>query len=266
MILGLVSSLGALLFLWPFLGGATPATAPGLALGVGLVGVITATEAAGRRLDSRRLALLMAIAAIDSALRLVVVVGVLGFSPMFFLVLCAGYIYGAEFGFLAGATALLVSAIVTGGLGPWLPYEMLGVGWVGAVAGLAGRGRLGAIRRRDLVVLAIVGTIMGWLYGAVLDMTDWATYFRGVPDLGWAPGLGLAEMLRRFGRFYLVTSLVYDSFRAAGNAILVLCFGLPVLTALRRLHTRFQLTILDDADVAPEPAETRGGAAASPAR
>jgi energy-coupling factor transport system substrate-specific component len=253
MIVVAVSLAGALLFGLPFITGSTPAASPGLAIGAGMLAVLVAAEVAARRLDSRRFALLMAIAAIDSALRLVIVLGVLGFSPIFFLVLCAGYVYGAEFGFLSGATALFVSALVTGGVGPWLPYEMLGVGGVGAAAGLAGRGRRGTIRRRDLLVLAIIGTIMGWVYGAVLDLMDWANFYRGVPDLGWAPGLGIAELVRRFGRFYAVTSLVWDTFRAIGNAVLVLGFGLPVLTALRRLHTRFSVEVVDDVAEIPAP-------------
>jgi len=56
-----------------------------------------------RRLDSGRLALLAALAAIDAALRLALVSGIGGFSPIFFLVLCAGYEFGGLVWFLVGA-------------------------------------------------------------------------------------------------------------------------------------------------------------------
>ena len=31
--------------------------------------------------------------------------------------------------------AIAVSAFLTGGIGPWLPFQMLGAGWVGLFAG-----------------------------------------------------------------------------------------------------------------------------------
>ena len=67
-------------------------------------------EAGTRQLDSRAVALLAAIAAIDTALRLAVIEGIGGFSPIFFLVLCAGYVFGTSFGFLAGALSMLVTS------------------------------------------------------------------------------------------------------------------------------------------------------------
>jgi energy-coupling factor transport system substrate-specific component len=200
-------------------------------------------ETMSRRIDTRGLAIIAAVAAVDSALRLALVNGIGGFSPIFPLVLCAGYAMGAEFGFLCGATALLVSALVTAGVGPWLPYEMIAVGWVGAAAGLAGARRAGrSPQRRDVVVLAAVGVFAGFGYGAVMDVWDW-TFFRGAADFGYVPGLGAAAIAARFSHFYLATSLVYDTFRAVGNAVLVLLLGAPVLAALVRLRRRHSVVI-----------------------
>ena len=196
-------------------------------------------EASTRRLDSRRFALLAAIAAIDAALRLVLVTGLGGFSPIFFLILAAGYVYGPSYGFLAGAVALLASAVATGGIGPWLPYEMLGCGFVGLAAGLAGLRRSGSVSWRDIAVLAAVGAITGFAYGALLDVWDWTAFYRGTPGFGWQPGLSLPAALARFGRFYLATSLLYDSFRAIGNALAVIVLGAPVLAGLVRMRSRF---------------------------
>jgi hypothetical protein len=57
--------------------------------------------------------------------------------------------------------------------------------------------------------------------------------------LSWAPGLAVGELVRRFGAFYLSTSLLYDSFRAAGNVILIALLGRAVITALDRFRRRF---------------------------
>ncbi|MHB8488182.1 MAG: ECF transporter S component [Candidatus Dormibacteria bacterium] len=242
---GAISVAGLALFLWPFVAADTPPVATSVALSLGVVAVLTFVEASTRRLDARRFALLAAIAAIDAGLRLVLVTGLGGFSPIFFLILVAGYVYGPSYGFLAGSVALLASAVATGGIGPWLPYEMVGCGFVGLVAGVAGLRRAGPVTWRDIAVLAAVGAFTGFAYGALLDVWDWTTFYRGTPGFGWQPGLSPAAALARFGRFYLATSLWYDGFRAAGNALAVILLGAPVLAALVRMRARFKVVVLD---------------------
>ncbi|MHB1554183.1 MAG: ECF transporter S component [Acidimicrobiales bacterium] len=241
------SSVGASVFLWPFFGGGQPGAAPAAAFAIGTAAALAAVELAAGHLDSRRLALLAALGALDAAARAVVVTGVGGFSPIFLLILCGGYVYGAEYGFLLGATTILVSALVTGGLGPWLPYQLFAAGWVGAVAGLVGRGRKGRPTRRDVVVLAMAGAVLGYGYGAVMDVWNW-TYFQESPGLGFHPGMAVATALGHFARYYVVTSFVYDTFRAVGNAVMVGLLGAPVLAALARLRARLE------ADTGPAPA------------
>jgi energy-coupling factor transport system substrate-specific component len=249
---GAISIAGLALFLWPFVGADTPPVATSLALSLGIVAVLLFVEASTRRLDARRFALLAAIAAIDAGLRLVLVTGLGGFSPMFFLILAAGYVYGPSYGFLAGSVALLASAVATGGIGPWLPYEMMGCGFVGLVAGLAGMRRSGPVTWRDIVVLASVGAVTGFAYGALLDVWDWTTFYRGAPGFGWQPGLSLTAALARFGRFYVATSLVYDGFRAVGNVLAVTLLGAPVLAGLIRVRARFNVIVLEPSpQVAP---------------
>ncbi|MFI5284943.1 MAG: hypothetical protein ACHQ4F_01350 [Candidatus Dormibacteria bacterium] len=242
-----ISVAGFALFLWPFVAADTPPAATSVALSLGIVAVLIFVEASTRRLDARRFALLAAIAAIDAALRLVIVTGLGGFSPIFFLILAAGYVYGPSYGFLAGSVALLASAVATGGIGPWLPYEMMGCGLVGVVAGLAGLRRSGPVTWRDIVILAAVGAVTGFAYGALLDVWDWTTYYRGAPGFGWQPGLSPSAALARFGRFYVASSLLYDSFRAMGNALAVIVLGAPVLAGLIRMRSRFHVIVLDGA-------------------
>lgn len=136
--IALVSIAGLGLFLWPFLGLGLPPEVPAVAVTLAAVASLALIEAGTRRLDSGRLALLAALAAIDAALRLALVNGLGGFSPIFFLVILAGYEFGPSYGFLVGSFSLLVSALVTGGVGPWLPYETFALGWVGLSSGVAG--------------------------------------------------------------------------------------------------------------------------------
>jgi len=241
---GLVSLAGLALFCWPFLGSGLPADTPAWALMFACVAGLLLVEAGTRQLDARAVALLAAIAAIDSALRLAVIVGIGGFNPIYFLVLCAGYVFGTSFGFMAGALSILVSALLSGGLGPWVPYQVFGLGWVGVAAGLAGHWRSGSPGWRDVLVLAGVGAIMGWVFGALLDVTDWVPVYRGNPTLGWLPGMSPATALLHFGRYYLLTSLAYDTFRAVGNVVMVVALGAPVLAALTRLRGRLTFEVV----------------------
>ncbi|MEA2646398.1 MAG: energy-coupling factor transport system substrate-specific component [Chloroflexota bacterium] len=242
-VLALVSLAGLVLFAWPFLGLGLPDEVPSLALAAAAAGVHLLVGYGPNRLDNRRLALLAAIAALDAGMRLALVNGIAGFTPIFFLLLCAGYVFGPSFGFLAGSTAMLVSALVTGGVGPWLPYEMFAAGWVGAAAGLVLGGRRDTVSWPRLVLLATAGAALGYAYGAATDVYDWSIFYRGHPTLGWEPGMGAAEALARFGRFYLATSLAWDTFRAVGNAAMVLALGAPVLAAMSRFRARFTLVI-----------------------
>ena len=258
--IAVVSVAGLLLFLWPFLGlGLTP-EAPALSLTLASVAGLALMEVGARRLDSGRLALLAALAAIDAALRLAMVNGVAGFSPIFFLVLAAGYEFGPSYGFLVGSFSLLVSAVVTGGVGPWLPYETFAVGWVGLSAGVAGsivRGVRPARRswlpsRLDIGVLVGVAFVSGFAYGALTDVYGWVAFYRGVENVGWIPGLSPAQTLAQFGRYYVLTSVAWDSFRAVGNGVAVLALGAPVLMALGRLRARLGYEIVP-ASVEPQP-------------
>jgi hypothetical protein len=85
--------------------------------------------------------------------------------------------------------------------------------------------------------------VAGYAYGALLDVWDWTTFYRGSPSFGFLPGAGTGVLLQRFGRFYLATSVVWDSFRAAGDALAVIVLGLPVLAALARVKSRLTFTV-----------------------
>jgi len=186
---------------------------------------------------SKTVALLGVLVATDATLRLAP--SVLGASPIFLLILLVGHVFGPSFGFQMGALTLLLSAFLTGGIGPWLPYQMLGAGWVGLTAGLLPRPRR---PRSRLLLLALFGAAWGFLYGALLNLWSWPFSAPGLATdaaLYWSPDLSGRETLARYAHFYLVTSLGYDLFRAAGNLVLVLVLGGPLLRVLDRFHARF---------------------------
>jgi energy-coupling factor transport system substrate-specific component len=236
----LVSGLGLAAFGLPLWSVVPASTALLVSLVVASAAGLLAVALQARRLSPRLVAVLAALIAVDAALRLAAVVGLAGFSPIFFLILVTGYVFGPSIGFAMGALTLVLSAVFTAGFGPWLPYQMLGCGWVGAGAGLVGLIMRRRPTRPGMLLLAGWGVAAGFGYGALLDLWQWPLFIGAGPSaIGWAPSLPLAEMARRFGAFYLATSLVYDSFRAGGNAVLVLLLGQPVVAALNRFRRRF---------------------------
>src|SRR5512143_3033530 len=100
---------------------------------LGLCMVVLLYEAQGQMVNTKLIALLGILVAINSALRFIetAIPGPGGFTPIFFLIILVGYVFGGRVGFLMGALTVLVSALVTGGVGPWLPAQMFTAGWVG---------------------------------------------------------------------------------------------------------------------------------------
>src|SRR5438477_8820072 len=141
-------------------------------------------------LSTRLLAILAGLVAVDATLRLVIVVGVLGFSPIFFLIIAGGFVMGPSFGFASGAMTLLLSAVLTAGLGPWLPYQMLAAAWVGMGSGYLGRVSHRSTAPLAIALLCLSGGAPGFVYGLMLDLWQWPLLLNpAASTLSWAPGL-----------------------------------------------------------------------------
>jgi energy-coupling factor transport system substrate-specific component len=197
-----------------------------------LVAVLLAEMAEGN-LDSKAVAVLAVLVAAGGALR-APTVGVTGFTGVFFLLIPGGRVFGRGFGFVQGALTMFVSALLTGGVGPWLPFQMFGAAWVGFLAGCLPPAR----GRRELLLLAMYGAVAGLAYGLIMDMWFWPFATTPGSEISFEPGAGIVENLRRFWAFHLVSALGFDIPRALGNAALVLVLGSPVLAALRRAAHR----------------------------
>ncbi len=200
-------------------------------------------EAQQSAANARLVALMGVLVALNSVLRYIetAIPGPGGFSPIFFLIILSGYLFGAKFGFLMGAMTLFVSAILTGGVGPWLPSQMFTAGWVGMSAAVLSplTKRFGWQGKRwEVILLASFGVFWGLLYGAIMNLWSWP-FIIGPADQYWQPGISVAETFARYGVFYVVTSLAWDLGRSFGNALLIGLFGAATLRVLRRFHERF---------------------------
>ena len=256
LVYGLMLFVGAAAFLWPFFVPATAlpaerhaADAPLLAALVGgLVVVAVLVEIRTRRMNGATVALLGVLAASAGLLRLVDLPG--GGSGIFFLVVLAGAAFGPRFGLLLGMCAMVVSAVVTGGVGPWLPFQMLALGWMGGGAGVVGQVTRRWHPRAEVALLAVYGWVWGFAFGAIMNLWFWPFVRDGGPT-SYAAGLAPAEIVHRYIAFYAVTSFGWDAAGALANAAIIVLVGRALLASMRRFAVRL------DPDVAILPEGTR---------
>jgi energy-coupling factor transport system substrate-specific component len=188
-------------------------------------------------LGPKTVALVAVLGSVMVALRLPGYVA--GFSAMFIVVLVAGNSFGAGFGFLLGAVGTFASALFVGGLGPWLPFQMVAVGWVGAGAGLIPRPRQWRLR---IGILAAYGFVAAFVFGAIINLYFWP-FLAGSSRLGWDARAGGLVNLRHYAAFYSVTSFGWDVIGAVGNAVMVVILGRPLLGAFDRAAHRMNLQL-----------------------
>ena len=245
-----IASLGGMMmFGWPLL---IPAT--GVASGAGaplafvlLLPILLLLVLAGiaeRGMDAKALAMLGVLSAINAALR-PLGAGTGGIEVVFFLLILAGRVFGAGFGFVLGALSLFASALLTAGVGPWLPFQMLAAAWIGLGAGLLPRRAFGHPIRGigEVVMLIVYAVVVSYVFGALMNLWFWpyitGAGVSGTTDLSYIPGGGLGANLTRFFWYTLLTSTaVWDTGRAITNAVLIAVVGVPLLAALRRTQRR----------------------------
>ncbi len=204
-----------------------------------VIAVVVAEMSEGG-MDARVLAILGVLSAVNALMRLLSA-GTAGVELVFFLLILAGRVFGAGFGFVLGVTSLFASALITAGVGPWLPFQMLCAAWVGLGAGLLPRRVSG---RAELAMLAAYGVVASYLFGALMNLSGWP-FLLGVAvpgaegDLTFDPTAGPLHNLRTFAAYTLITSTgSFDTGRAITTAVAVVVLGPAVLTTLRRASRR----------------------------
>jgi energy-coupling factor transport system substrate-specific component len=263
LVLAIGSLAGLAMFLWPLLtsppaGTAHSAEAPFVfVLILPLVIAVLLAELSNGGLDVKAIAMLGLLSGIGAALR-PLGTGTAGIETVFFLLILAGRVYGPGFGFVLGSTTLFASALLTGGVGPWLPFQMLAASWIGLGAGLLPNWR----GRAEVAMLAVYGAVSAYVFGFLLNMWFWPFglgVFSGAggdPGLQFVPGDSVLGNLHRFFLFTFATStLGWDTGRAITNVVAISTLGTPVLASLRRArrHVAFHPEIAFD----PSGASTR---------
>ena len=171
------------------------------------------------------------LAAIGAAVR-IASTGVGGVEALFVLLILAGRAYGARFGLLLGAESVGLSALLWGGVGPWLPFQMFACGWVGAGAGLLPRRVRGV---PEIIMLAGYGIVASYLFGLIMNMWFWPFAVGANTSISYVPGGSIGENLAHFLVYSLLTSTIgWDTLRAVTTVVGLALVGRALLQSLRR--------------------------------
>jgi len=261
---GIAALVGLVAFCWPFVVApgrlSSSYTAP-LLFGVLLLLVLAVllAELADGGIDAKALAMLGVLSAVGAALR-PLGAGTAGVETMFFLLVLAGRVFGAGFGFSLGCTSLFASALITGGVGPWLPYQMFGSAFVGLLAGL-----LPPLRgRAELAMLAGFGAVSGYLYGFLLNLSSWPFLVDPHSSVSYLPGLPFTEQWHRYLAYDAATSLGWDTGRAVTTLICVLLAGPAALATFRRAARRARFEAVPEFEADPGQAHSDQASADQP--
>ena len=240
LVLAVCFAVGLVAFGWPFL------TRPGTALDTShsgdapmvfvlilplLVAVVLAELTSGG-MDAKAVAMLGMLAAVGGALR-ALGPGTAGLEPSFAVIILGGRVFGRGFGFVLGAVTLLVGALLTGGVGPWLPFQIIAAAWVGFFAGCLPRAR----GRAEVAWLTGYSFVVGLVFGMVMNLWFWPFASYG-PETTFVAGDPFTANLSRYLLFYVTTSLPWDLGRSVLSGLVVLLAGSALLRALRRASRR----------------------------
>jgi energy-coupling factor transport system substrate-specific component len=249
--IGATSLIGLAAFFWPFIaepGSAAVAHASDapwvFAALIPLVLIVVIAQVLDGGMDAKAVAMLGVLAAVIAILR-PLGAGIAGIEPIWVVLILGARVFGPGFGFALGSISLFASALLTGGVGPWLPFQMIAAAWIGLGAGL-----LPAVRgRAEVIMVATYGAIAAMLYGLLLNLWLWP-FVATDTQIAFIPGDPVAANLTRWIAFTLATSMAFDIPRALLTGGLILVSGSVVITALRRASRRAAFA----APVAFEPA------------
>jgi len=143
-------------------------------------------------------------------------------KPVLALTVLAGAALGGETGFLVGAVTMLVSNILFS-QGPWTPWQMLGMGLCGFLAGLVFH-RGGLPRKRE--ALCAYGAVSAFLvYGILLN--------------AYSALLATGALTWQSLAVYCASGFAMDAVQAGSTAVFLWFFAEPMLDKLERVKIKY---------------------------
>jgi energy-coupling factor transport system substrate-specific component len=231
----LTSAISALGFLWPFF----VADKVGHPQWLFLIAtpcalLLLLISVSNNELDAKSIALLAVLSALIAALR-PMGTGAVGIEPMWFILILAARVFGPSFGFLLGALSIFISALITGGFGPWLAYQAFAAGWIGLGVALIPKRVKGW---SEILALALYGILAAEFFGIAMDLQFWPWALGVDSQLSYKAGAPFASNFAHFISYHFLSAMAWDIPRAIFTAALIIATGKPVLHTLRRAYTK----------------------------
>ncbi|MDG5789831.1 ECF transporter S component [Evansella sp. AB-P1] len=175
-------------------------------------------------MEAREIVLLAVLAAIAAVSR-IPFASIPSVQPTTFVIMMAGFVFGAESGFIIGIVSALASNMILG-QGPWTPWQMIAWGIVGFSAGL--------LRKRSFM-----GKTWGKVLFAIVSafVFGWIMNFWGV--LAFTGSEGPVEFQILIA--YFLGSALFDTIHAISNVFFLLLFGGIWIKILERFKTKYGL-------------------------
>ncbi len=177
----------------------------------------------GRKPKTRELVILAVLCAICVAGRAAFFM-LPNFKPVLGLVIIAGVAFGAESGFLIGSMTMLVSNILFG-QGPWTPWQMFTMGFIGFLAGILYKK---GILKRSRVAMSVFGALSTILiYGGIMNP---ASALMWTSDINWNILLS-----------YYITGFPVDLVHASATVLTIWFAAEPMLEKFDRIKVKYGL-------------------------
>jgi len=237
-LLGLATGISVAAVFWPLFATSEALTrwhgATGTVLVLALLPItimLIANDIVSSHFTNRTLAIVGILTALATVVR-PLGAGVAGIEPIWIVIIIAGRALGAAIGFVLGMSSLLVSAIVTGGVGPWLPYQMVVAAWIAMAAGLLPL----KSNRAERWLLAGFAALSTFLYGWVLNLWFWQNLSGLQSGIGFDAAAAAPQRTIAWVHYNLVTSFGFDLPRACLTAAGILLVGPRLTQSIRRAN------------------------------
>jgi energy-coupling factor transport system substrate-specific component len=164
--------------------------------------------------------------------------GAIGVEPMWFALILISRAMGARFGFMLAITSMLFSALISGGMGPWLPGQVIAATVIALGVHLVPRNLHIKV---EIASLALYGIVAAEFYGFVLDLFYWPLAIGSGTQLSFDSSIALSENVVRFMKYHFFGALAWDIPRAVLTASLIVATGGPILQAIRRVRMKSEV-------------------------
>lgn len=173
--------------------------------------------------NARELVMLACLTAIAVASR-AAFYSVPSVKPLCAVVIITAVCLGPQTGFVSGVLSMFASNFIFG-QGTWTPFQMLGMGAVGLIAGLFFHNRE---YRKNKVLLAVSGAAMAAVvYGLIVDLSSvlmMATEFS----------------IKQIAAIY-ASGIPFNLSHGATTGIVLLFLGKPMIEKIERIKTKYGL-------------------------